>query len=32
VAGRILDLAREEKDPVRVKVYRVLAQVPPSLM
>lgn len=27
VAGRILDLAREEKDPVRVKVYRVLAQV-----
>lgn len=27
VAGVILDLAREEKDPVRVKVYRVLAQV-----
>jgi hypothetical protein len=27
VAGRILRLAREEKDPVRVKVLRVMAQV-----
>ena len=27
VAGMILDLAREEKDPVKVKVYRVLGQV-----
>ncbi len=27
VAGMILDLAREEKDPVKVKVYRTLGQV-----
>ena len=27
VAGMIFDLAREEKDPVKVKVYRVLGQV-----
>lgn len=27
VAGMILDLAREEKDPVKGKVYRVLGQV-----
>lgn len=27
VAGMILDIAREEKDPVKVKVYRVLGQV-----
>ncbi|MDR3276536.1 MAG: hypothetical protein LBT11_04920 [Treponema sp.] len=27
VAGRVLGLAREEKDPVRVKVLRVMAQV-----
>jgi hypothetical protein len=26
-AGRLLDLAREEKDPVRVKVFRIMAQV-----
>jgi hypothetical protein len=27
VAGMVLRLAREEKDPVRVKVLRVMAQV-----
>ncbi len=27
VAGKMLDFAREEKDPVRVKVLRVMAQV-----